>query len=338
MTEAVVDAGAAGLTRRRILVTHHKIAEKAISLLNEHGIDVFFSPPYDPSEVVAKRAAELEIDGLMVRQGRITEEVIAASPNLRVIAKHGVGVDNIDIAAAAARSIPVLRAMGSNARAVAEHAIAMMLALVKQLLPLDRSVKGGEWLKPTFTGRDFLSATIGLIGYGAIGRETARMAEALGMEVVVYDPLSPQAASDDGFTVADDLDAMLSDVDFLSIHCPLTSQTRDLIDARRLQLMKPSAILVNTARGGIINEAALATALASGRIAGAGLDSFAVEPPAKDCELWSFNTLIATPHIAGVTYGSADSMALIAANHIISVLDGHPPDERSLARPDQLSS
>lgn len=327
-----------GERRRRILVTHNKIAEKAIRLLNEHDVDVFFSPPYDPSDVVAKRAAELMIDGLMVRQGRITQEVIAASPNLKVIAKHGVGVDNVDIAAAAKRGIPVLRAMGSNSRAVAEHTITLALALVKEILPLDRAVKSGEWPKPVFTGKDFLDATIGLIGYGGIGRETARMAEALGMEVVVYDPFAPGAAEADGFASATDIDAMLPGLDILSIHCPLTATTRDIIDARRLTLMKPTAVVVNTARGGIVNEAALAEALSAGRIAGAALDSFSIEPPPADSPLWALNTLIATPHIGGVTHGSADSMAEIAARHIISVLDGNAPDERSLARPIELSA
>ncbi|KKX25729.1 hydroxyacid dehydrogenase [Rhizobium sp. LC145] len=327
-----------GERRRRILVTHNKIAEKAIRLLNEHDVDVFFSPPYDPSDVVAKRAAELMIDGLMVRQGRITQEVIAASPNLKVIAKHGVGVDNVDIAAAAKRGIPVLRAMGSNSRAVAEHTIALALALVKEILPLDRAVKNGGWPKPTFVGKDILGATIGLIGYGGIGRETARMAEALGMEVVVHDPFAPGAAEADGFASADDIDAMLPALDILSIHCPLTAVSRDLIDARRLALMKPSAVIVNTARGGIINEQALAEALSAGTIAGAALDSFSIEPPPADSPLWALNTLIATPHIGGVTHGSADSMAEIAARHIISVLDGNAPDERSLARPIELSA
>jgi D-3-phosphoglycerate dehydrogenase len=338
MTHDMIQGAQHGQRGRRILVTHNKIAEKAIRLLNEHDIDVFFSPPYDPSGVVAKRAADLGIDGMMVRQGRITQEVIAASANLKVIAKHGVGIDNVDIAAAAKLGIPVLRAMGSNSRAVAEHTIALALSLIKEVLPLDKAVKAGEWPKPTFTGKDFLGATIGLIGYGGIGRETARMAEALGMEVVVHDPFAPGAAEADGFASATDIDAMLPSLDILSIHCPLTAATRDLIDARRLALMKKSAVLVNTARGGIINEAALAGALAAGTVAGAALDSFATEPPAVDSPLWALNTLIATPHIGGVTYGSAESMAVIAARHIISVLDGNAPDEHSIAHPTELSA
>ena len=337
MTQDSLQGARHGQRGRRILVTHNTIAEKAIRLLNEHDIDVYFSPPYDASDIVAKRAGDLGIDGIMVRQGRITEEVIAASPRLKVIAKHGVGIDNVDIAAAARLGIPVLRAMGSNSRAVAEHTIALALSLIKEILPLDKAVKSGEWPKPTFIGKDFLGATIGLIGYGGIGRETARMAEALGMEVVVHDPFAPGAAEADGFASASDIDHMLPDLDILSIHCPLTAATRDLIDARRLGLMKKTAVLVNTARGGIINEAALAEALSAGTVAGAALDSFANEPPAADSPLWALSTLIATPHIGGVTYGSADAMAVIAAQHIISILDGNEPDERSVARPTELS-
>ena len=338
MTHDLIQGAEHGKRGRRILVSHTRIAEKAIRLLNQHDIDVFFSPPYEPSDVVARRAADLGIDGLMVRQGRITEEVIAASPKLKVIAKHGVGVDNVDIAAAARRNIPVLRAMGSNSRAVAEHAIALAMTLIKEILPLDRAVKGGEWPKPTFIGKDVLGATIGLVGYGGIGRETARMAEALGMKVVVHDPFAPESAASDGFAVASDLDAMLPALDVLSIHCPLTSATRDLIDARRLGLMKKTAVVVNTARGGIVNEADLAQALADGIVAGAALDSFASEPPPSDSPLWALGTLVATPHIGGVTHGSADAMAVIAAQHIISVLDGNAPDERSIALPKELSA
>ncbi|MEH6772695.1 MAG: hydroxyacid dehydrogenase [Cereibacter changlensis] len=322
---------------RRVLVSHTQIAESAIRLLNGHDVDVFFSPPYDPSEVVAARAAELQIDALMVRQGRIDDQVIGASAKLRVIVKHGVGVDNIDIAAATARGIPVLRALGSNSRAVAEHAIALALMLVKEIQPLNAAVKAGGWPKPSFIGKDFKGATIGLIGYGGIGRETARMAEALGMEVVVHDPYAPEAVQADGFAVAE-IDAMLPELDILSLHCPLTAGTRNLIDARRLALMKPGAVIVNTARGGLIDEAALAEALAEGRIAAAGLDSFAQEPPTADNPLWSLPTLTATPHIGGVTAGSARSMAEIAARHIISVLDGNPPDQRSLALASELSA
>ena len=152
-------------------MTHDTIAPSAVALLNANAIDVFFSPPYTPSDEVAARCAELSVDAIMVRQGKITADVINASPTLKVIVKHGVGVDNVDIAAATARNVPVLRSMGSNALAVAEHTITLALTLIKQVMPLDRAIKAGAWRKPSFIGRDIAGSVIGLVGFGAIGRE-----------------------------------------------------------------------------------------------------------------------------------------------------------------------
>jgi D-3-phosphoglycerate dehydrogenase len=336
---ADVTPSATGNRGRKILVTHDKIAPSAIRLLNDNDIDVFFSPPYTPSNEVAARCATLGVDAIMVRQGKINAEVINASPALKVIVKHGVGVDNVDIAAAAARDVPVLRSMGSNALAVAEHTITLALTLLKQIASLDRAIKGGAWPKPSFIGRDIAGSVIGLIGFGAIGRETGRLAKALGMRVLVLDPMTPaDAVKQSGFEVAANLDELLATADIVSLHCPLTNETRNLIDAERLSQMKPDALLVNTARGGIIDEAALLKALQEKRIGGAALDSFSVEPPAADSPLWSLDNLIVTPHVAGVTKGSAIQMAETAARHIISVLDGNPPDPRSIALASELSA
>ena len=330
-------SSASGHRNRRVLVTHNTIAASAVALLNANDIDVYFSPPYTPSDEVAARCLELAVDAIMVRQGQINAHVINASPKLKVIVKHGVGVDNVDIAAAAARGVPVLRSMGSNALAVAEHAIALSIALLKQLPTLDKAIKGGAWPKPSFIGRDIAGSVIGLVGFGSIGKETGRLAAALGMSVLVFDPMVPQAAADCGFEPVQ-LDDLLARADIVSLHCPLTTGTRHLINAARIEQMKPHAIIVNTARGGIIDEAALCQALARKRIAGAGLDSFSVEPPPADSALWAMDNLLVSPHVAGVTEGSAVQMAETAARHIISVLDGAPADERSLARVADLSA
>lgn len=335
---ADVMQSATGRRGRKILVTHDTIASSAINLLNDNDIDVYFSPPYTPSNEVAARCATLGVDAIMVRQGKINAEVINASPSLRVIVKHGVGVDNVDIAAATARNVPVLRSMGSNALAVAEHTIALALSLLKQLAPLDRVIKAGGWPKTSFIGRDIAGSVIGLIGFGSIGRETGRLAKALGMRVLVLDPMSQQAVQQSGLEIAAGLDELLAVCDIVSLHCPLTNETRNLIDAARLSQMKPDALLINTARGGIIDEAALFEALGEKRIGGAGLDSFSVEPPPADSPLWSLDNLIVTPHVAGVTKGSAIQMAETAANHIISVLNGNPPDARSIALASELSA
>ncbi|WP_182086297.1 hydroxyacid dehydrogenase [Aureimonas sp. ME7] len=328
-----------GTRARRVLVTHNSIAPSAVELLNRNDIDVFFSPPYDAPEIVAERACELAVDAIMVRQGKVNDLVIGASPKLKLIVKHGVGIDNIDVASAARRGIPVLRSLNSNSLAVAEHTIALALTLLKEVTWLDPAVKRGEWPKPTFTGRDIAGSVIGLVGFGAIGRETGRLAEALGMEVTVHDPMAaPGAIEAAGHTRADRLDDLLASADIVSLHCPLTQATRHLIDAPRLARMKPTAFLVNTARGGIVDEAALAEALVERRIAGAALDSFASEPPAPDSPLWDLPNLVATPHIGGVTAGSARAMAEIAARHIIDVLDGKAPDAASLSSPDAFAA
>jgi D-3-phosphoglycerate dehydrogenase len=329
---------ATGTRGRKILVTHDSIAASAINLLNDNDIDVYFSSPYTPSHEVAARCATLDVDAIMVRQGKINAEVINASPSLKVIVKHGVGVDNVDIAAATARDVPVLRSMGSNALAVAEHTISLAFCLLKQLAPLDRAIKAGGWPKPSFIGRDIAGCVIGLIGFGSIGRETGRLAKALGMRVLVLDPMNLEAAQQSGFEASASLDDLLAVADIVSLHCPLTNETRNLIDAERLAQMKPDALLINTARGGIIDEAALFEALREKRIGGAGLDSFSIEPPPAESPLWSLDNLIVTPHVAGVTKGSAIQMAETAAHHIISVLNGNPPDPRSIALASELSA
>lgn len=323
---------------RRVLITHDRLAQSAVELLNAHDVDVFFSPAYAPSEQVAARVAQLQIDALIVRQGRVDETIIAASPRLRVIAKHGVGVDNIDLHAAELRNIPVLRAMGSNSRAVAEHTIALALTLLKGIPSLDSAVKAGTWPKPSFIGRDIDSTVIGIVGFGSIGQHVARLAKGLGMSILLHDPHASRAIAEFGQDCERDLDSLMAEADIVSLHCPLTNATRNILDARRFGMMKPTSLVVNTARGALINEEALASALINKRIAGAALDSFAVEPPDKDSPLWTLPNLIVTPHIAGVTAGSAKAMAEIAARHVIDVLEGREPDAYSLARMEELAA
>ncbi|WP_246776821.1 hydroxyacid dehydrogenase [Microvirga sp. VF16] len=317
--------------RRAVLITGSALAGEAVAALEAHCLQTYYCPPYASSDDIAKLAAELQIEGLIVRQGQVNEAVIGASPRLKVIAKHGTGVDNIDLEAAAQRGIPVLRALGANARSVAEHTIALMIALLKDIVPLDRAVKGGEWPKASYVGRDLAGAKLGLVGFGAIGQEVATLSRALGMIVTVFDPYTPELPQE--VRRETDLDTLLETSDIVSLHCPLTAETRHLINAERLDRMKPSAFVVNTARGGITDEDALVKALRSGTIAGAGLDSFAEEPPPKDSPLWSLPNIIVTPHTGGAAKGAMRAMAETAARHIISVLDGDGPDLKSVANP-----
>ena len=255
-----------------------------------------------------------------------------------MVAKHGAGTNDIDVAAAAALGIPVLAAVGANAHSVAEHALTLMLALAKDLRTQDAFVRGGGWEKKAYRGHELRGRTLGIVGIGAIGSVVARLAVPFGMKTIAYDPYVSDTVFGSHLERVASLDALLSRADIVSLHCPLTNATRNLLDERRFGLMKPSSFVVNTARGALIDEAALCAALLEGKIAGAALDSFAVEPPAKDSPLWAMPNLITTPHIAGVTAGSAKAMAEIAARHVIAVLDGEAPDEGSLARLTELAA
>ena len=323
---------------RRVLVTHDRLAGEAVALLQANDVDVIFSPAYAPPDQVACRVAEFEVDALIVRQGRVTQSVIDASPRLRVIAKHGVGVDNIDLHAAAARNIPVVRGMGSNSQAVAELTITLALALLKEVPWLDAAVKRGEWPKPTFIGRDIGDTVLGLVGFGSIGQHVARMARGLGMQVLIHDPHARAAIGAFDTASERELDALLRESDLVSLHCPLTPETLHLLDRERIALMKRGACVINTARGPLIDEEALAEALFSGQLGGAGLDSFAQEPPAAGNTLWRAPNLIATPHIAGVTAGASRAMAHMAARQVIDILDGHAPDAHNLVRVAELAT
>lgn len=314
------------VTQNKILVTRWKIDPMAVEHLARHGYECIFSPPYATPAEVADRLRDTGARALMVSQGKMTAAVVEASPDLSVIVKHGSGVNNINLKAAEARDIPVYRGFGANARAVAEHAITLTLALRKSLPRLDSSSKSGEWLKVGYLGHDIRGTVIGLVGFGAIGREVADMALALGMKVQVFDPAL--TVQPDGIEWVTDLDSLLQSSDVVSLHCPLTPMTRNLINAERLRLMQDHALLVNTARGGVIDEEALTDALYTGEIAGAALDSFAIEPPDPDSRLWNAPNLIVTPHVGGQTPGAERAMAMTAAQQIIDHFSGQPIDER----------
>ncbi|MCA0851162.1 hydroxyacid dehydrogenase [Salipiger thiooxidans] len=324
-------------TRHNVLVTRDRIDASAVELLADNGYDCVFSPPYaDPSDVVSL-ARDKKISAIMVSQGKITEEVIAASDRLKVIAKHGSGVNNINLRAAQAHGIPVFRAVGANARAVAEHAITLMLALRKSLPHLDQATKEGRWLKGSFIGRDIQGTRLGLIGMGVIGRETAAMARALGMRVTAFDPALRSAdVTDDDFELCDSLDTLIASSDIVSLHCPLLPSTRHMVDAAFLSKMQSHAVLVNTARGGIIDEAALDDALRQGEIAGAGVDSFEAEPPQSDHPLFMAPNLIVTPHAAGLTPGAERAMATMAAQFIMDTIAGKDVPAEYRAEADAL--
>ncbi len=256
--------------------------------------------------------------GIIIGVDPLDGDVIAAAPRLRAISKYGVGVDNIDLKAAEARGIKVSRTVGANTDAVADYALALMLALSRKLLVIDRKCREGSWQK--ITSSDVSGATLGIFGFGAIGKAVARRAQGFGMKVLAYDLFW-----DGGYARQCGVDFALpaeifSQADFISLHLPLTDETRNFIGKAELSAMKPSAVIVNTARGGLIDEKALLDALKGKRIGGAGLDAFQKEPPEDDA-WFKLDNVILGSHCAASTYGAVDNMGRMATENLIRDLN-----------------
>lgn len=319
---------------RTILVTGPDLDPAATALVAEHGFETVHTPAYADSAVIAETLRRTQAVGIVSRMGRLDAGVMDAAPQLRVISKHGVGVDNIDVEAAAARGIPVLVATGANAVSVAEHAIALLLTCAKRILPLDAGLRAGRWEKPGFAGREINGETMGLVGMGAIAQATGRMAQGLGLDLVGYDPYAPDAAFESlGARRCGTFEELLEISKVVSLHCPLTPQTRGMLNAEALARMPAGGFVVNTARGGLIDEAALLASIQGGHLAGAGLDTFAQEPPAPDHPFFAEPRIVLTPHIGGVTRQAGARVGVDAVRGIIQVLAGEPvPPERIINR------
>jgi len=314
---------------KTILVTGPDLDPSATKMVKERGYTTVHTPAYADSGVISDHLRKTGAVGIISRMGRVDASVMDASPQLRVISKHGVGVDNIDLAAAAERNIPVLVATGANAVSVAEHAITLMLAVVKRVLPLDAGLRAGRWEKPGFAGQEIAGLTLGLVGMGSIAQATARMAQGLGLEMIGYDPYAPDAAFDAyGVSRVASFEDLAARSNILSLHCPLTEATRQILNAETIARMPKGACVINTARGGLIDEAALLDAVRSGHLIGAGLDSFAVEPPAADHPFFADPRIVMTPHIGGVTRQAGARVGIEAVQGIFQVLEGKtlPPE------------
>jgi D-3-phosphoglycerate dehydrogenase len=313
-----------------------------MALASRRNLRVITMAPYAaPDETAALVAAE-QVDAVIVRMGHLTEAAIAASSRLQVIVKHGVGVDTIDVGAATRRRIPVLTAAGANAQSVAEHALALMFSVSRSVPDLDSRMRRGHWDKAESTGTELFGRTLGVIGLGMIGRILLSLVQPLRMRLLAFDPnLSSEAAAKfdiPGLTLVDELETILRQSDYLSLHCPLTPATRGMIGAPQLALMKRDAFLINTARGELIDTAALAGALSERRIGGAGLDTFSPEPPPADSVLWPLRNLVVTPHVGANTHAAAARVGLMAMQHVLDALDGKPIDPRFAVNPSVLDT
>ncbi len=257
---------------------------------------------------------------------------MAASPAMQVVARIGVGYDAVDVPVLTAAGVPLMVAGTANSTSVAEQAFFLMIALAKLDRHMDTLVRNGDWHERHKTPPMEISGkTVVVVGFGRIGTRTARRCNGFDMNVLIYDPyVDPAKITAAGCTPVADLDEALAGADFVSIHCPKSPATINLFDAARLAKMKKGAILVNTARGGIVNEPALYDALTSGHLSGAGLDVFDMEPTPLDNKLLSLPNLIASPHMAGVTAEAIQAMAVATANNILSVLDGKPNKDNAI--------
>jgi (S)-sulfolactate dehydrogenase len=289
-----------------------------------------FEVDYRPAlfeDAAALAAALAQAEAWIVRnRTQVRGEPLAAAARLKVVGRLGVGLDNIDLDACAARAIEVIPATGANAESVAEYVLAMAMVLLRGAAYLSTAaVLAGRWPRQMLSqGREVAGKTLGLVGFGSIGRVTARKAAAMGMRIVAFDPAvaagSPSWAEHGASPLG--LDELLARSDVVSLHLPLTDATRGLLDEARLARMKPGAILVNSARGGIVDEAALAKALAAGRLGGAALDVFDREPLAAGSVLADAPNLILTPHVAGVTLESNERVSSIIAGRVSAFLGG----------------
>jgi len=303
-----------------------------VQAIHERGVQVFDDRfevriASDPSvATVIKEIAGAE--GVIVRMAPFTREIIEAADSLKVIGRHGVGVDNIDVAAATARGIVVANTPNANSTSVAEHTVIAIGALAKRVVIYDRATREGNWeIRNSYKAVDLDGKTLGLVGIGRIGSLVAhRAAAAYNMRVVAYDPyVSPEKAAELGISLCATADEVFLQGDVVSLHTPLTAETRGLVNAERLKLMKNNAFLINFSRGEVVDEKALYEALKTGKIAGAALDVFDPEPPMRNNPLFTLENVILSPHSAALTEECVVRMATGAAEAVVDVLSGKRP-------------
>lgn len=297
-----------------------KLSDAAVQIFRDNGVEVDFQPnlgkdPEKLGEIIA------DYDGLAIRSAtRATADLLARADNLKVIGRAGIGVDNVDIAAASSRGIVVMNTPFGNSITTAEHAIAMMFSVARQIPAADVSTQAGKWEKSRFMGVEITGKTLGLIGAGNIGSIVAQRAQGLKMSVIAFDPfLSADKAKSLGITKYDDLGDMLGRADFVSLHLPKTDKTAGILSADMVARMKKGARLVNCARGGLVDEAAVAQALKDGHLAGAAFDVFAVEPATQNA-LFGLPNVICTPHLGAATNEAQENVALQVAQQMSDYL------------------
>jgi D-3-phosphoglycerate dehydrogenase len=313
--------------KKKILVTE-SMSQPGRALLKERDdIELIeFPNMISAADFEAMLREQAPVHGVALGATRFGDPELEASKDMKVVTRIGVGYDAVDVPALSRRKVPLMVAGTANSPSVAEQAIFMMLTLAKRAVEMHTLVKDGAWA--TRLGKlpyDLFGKNVLIVGFGRIGTRTAKRCLAMEMNVLVYDPYKSDAEiKAAGCEPVADLDAALPRADFVSVHCPKTSETVGMFNATRLKRMKASAYLINTARGGIVEEAALYDALKSGKLAGAGLDVFEQEPPPLGHSLFELPNVIIAPHVAGVTREAVDRMSEQTARNILSALDGEP--------------
>lgn len=314
------------MTKPLILVTSRsfgKFVDDGLKILEGAG-QLRFNP-YDRAlteEELAKHSCD--VDALVLGADPCTSQVIEASKKLKVIAKHGTGYDNIDVKSATERRIPVTYVPVLNADSVADFAMGLLIALARRIPAANYSMKSGEWRGSLFVGKELNGKILGIVGLGEIGSRVARRALSFGMRVIYFDIRRRQDLEEEGLSYTD-LDGLLSKSDFISLHTSLTRETEGMIDRYKLEKVKRGAYLINTARGALIDEYAVAKAVNEGRLAGVALDVFAHEPPESNNPLFELDNVICTPHIASYTTEALQKIDAVLANDVVRVLSGERP-------------
>lgn len=319
-----------------VLVTAAAASQELQELLQDAGMKVVYMQGVVDEASLLSEFSRQRISAVVLRgPAPFTRRVFDTAEDLRIISKYGAGIDSVDLKSATAHGVAVMVTNGANSGAVAEHALSLMLALARELPRFDRELRQGVWKNPHHVVRDFSARTVGIVGYGQIGQRAAQLASACGAKVVVHS--RTQVALPSEMDWESSLDRLLGRVDMISLHCPLTAQTRGMIGERQFALMKAGAILINTARGKLVDEPALIAALKSGRLAAAGLDTFATEPPDPSGPLLSLPNVLCTPHVAAYTTAAGAQMGVICARNIISYLRGEVYDPQNFINADQLA-
>lgn len=306
------------MTQETIVITEEKIHPDAVALLKNYRL-CYTGARFTQEELVALVQQEQPV-AILSRYGKIDENVLTASRKLKVIGRHGVGMDAIDQAAASRLGIQAMAAVGSNSQAVAELALGLILACARRISWLDTRMHEGHWDKQGYMGFELCGATLGVVGCGSIGGRVVRFAQAIGMRVLVCDPYLEADQLPEGVARVE-LDDLLKSSDVVSLHCPLDASTHNLLDTRRLDLLRKGAIVINTARAGMLDEAAMREKLVAGELF-LGLDCFVDEPINAESPWTDTPNAILTPHIGGTTNGGLRGMAVGAAQNILSVLEG----------------